>query len=191
MADIYKITEVISKVLQILCIIAAVGTLIGGAVLIAVNDSDFVKDNSNLIGNDDDHIVDACGMIISTAFVPDDEQLKATGAAMIVCAVLYGLLAMVFRNIYLIVRTARGGTWFSKGETPFQDDNIRMVREIGIFLIAMYIVQLVGTGIVHLVASHVESSTSMLVLFLGIIMICLSKIFEYGKGLEEAQEGLI
>ena len=191
MADIYKITEVISKVLQILCAIAAVATLIGGAVLIAVNDSDFVKDNSNLIGNDDDHIVDACGMIISTAFVPDDEQLKATGAAMIVCAVLYGLLMMVFRNIYLIVRTARGGTWFSKGETPFQDDNIRMVREIGIFLIAMYIVQLVGTGIVHLVASHVESSTSMMVLFLGIIMICLSKIFEYGKGLEEAQEGLI
>ena len=191
MADIYKITEVISKVLQILCIIAAVGTLIGGAVLIAVNDSDFVKDNSNLIGNDDDHIVDACGMIVSTAFVSADEQYKATGTALIVCAVLYGLLAMVFRNIYLIVRTARGGTWFSKGETPFQDDNIRMVREIGIFLIAMYIVQLVGTGIVHLVASHVESSTSMLVLFLGIIMICLSKIFEYGKGLEEAQEGLI
>ncbi len=189
MADIYKITEVISKVLQILCIIAAVGTLIGGAALIALNDSDLVKDNNTL--EDDDHIVDACGMIVSTAFVSADEQYKATGTAMIVCAVLYGLLAMVFRNIYLIVRTARGGTWFSKGETPFQDDNIRMVREIGIFLIAMYIVQLVGTGIVHLVASHVESSTSMMVLFLGIIMICLSKIFEYGKGLEETQEGLI
>ena len=189
MADIYKITEVISKIIHIVCIIGAVGTLIGGVALIALDGSDLVKDDN--IFEDDDHIVDACGMIVSTAFVSADEQYKATGAALIVCAVLYGLLAMVFRNIYLIVRTARGGTWFSKGETPFQDDNIRMVREIGIFLIAMYIVQLVGTGIVHLVASNVESSTSMLVLFLGIVMICLSKIFEYGKSLEDNQEGLI
>ena len=43
------------------------------------------------------------------------------------------LMAMVFRNVYLIFKTAEGKTWFSKGATPFQPDIVRMVREIGIF----------------------------------------------------------
>ena len=188
MADIYKITEVIAKVLQILYVIAAVATLVGGLIMIAIGLTDL--DMEKFMG-DSDSMINTWGMAISTAMVSSDDIVKVLGAALIVSSILYLLATMIFRNIYLIVRTARGGTWFSKGETPFQDDNIRMVREIGIFLIAMYIVQLVGTGIVHLVASHVESSTSMMVLFLGIIMICLSKIFEYGKGLEETQEGLI
>ncbi len=47
------------------------------------------------------------------------------------------LMGMVFRNIYLILRTAKGKTWFAKGDTPFQNDIVRMVREIGIFHIGV------------------------------------------------------
>ena len=188
MADIYKITEVISKVLQILFAIAAVATLVGGIILIALGSTDL---DIGKHMDDSDGIINTCGMAISTAMVSSDDIVKVTGAALLVSCVLYGLSMMIFRNTNLIVRTAKGGTWFSKGATPFQEDNIRMVREIGIFLIAMYVVQLIGTGIVHLLSSGVETSTSLMPVFIGIIVICLSKIFEYGKGLEDDQEGLI
>ena len=184
MANIFKITEVLSLVLQILCIIGAVGMFIGGVVFLVYNDPEKL-----MIG--EDHLINVCGMAVSTMALPADKAAQVMGAAMIISGFLYILLSMVFRNINLIVRTSNGETWFSKGATPFQDDNIRKVREIGIFLIFIYIIGLVGTMIVSLINENVETSTSMMVLFIGIIVICLSKIFEYGKELQDTEDGLI
>lgn len=60
-------------------------------------------------------------------------------------------MAMVFRNVYLIFRTAKGKTWFAKGDTPFQKDIVRMVREIGIFYLAVPIVSLLMSVVAVLV----------------------------------------
>ena len=107
----------------------------------------------------------------------------------VVCA----LMAMVFRNIYLIFRTARGTTWFSKGQTPFQPDNIRMVREIGIFCILIPVIQLVMSVIGMLVIrpESVEISVSMNGVVMGIIVLCLSQFFAYGTQLQEDVDGLV
>ena len=43
---------------------------------------------------------------------------------------ILGLMAMIFRNLHLIIKK-------SEGTTPFQHDNVRMFREIGIFSIAV------------------------------------------------------
>jgi hypothetical protein len=184
MADIYKVTEVLSKVFQILCMIAAIATLVGGILLIVA------EDPGQYIGPDD-RLVNVCGMAIYIYEPFADKAADAIGASLIVSAVLLGLLTMIFRNVNLIVCTSKGKTWFSKGETPFQDDVVRMVREIGIFMIFMYVVGLVGTSIVGLICDNVETSTTMVMLVMGIIVICLSKIFEYGKGLQESEDGLI
>lgn len=103
------------------------------------------------------------------------------------------LMAMVFRNIYLIFRTARGTTWFSKGETPFQPDTVRMVREIGIFCILIPVIELIMSVIGTLVIGtlYAEINVSMNGIVMGIVILCLSQFFAYGAQLQEDVDGLI
>ena len=44
------------------------------------------------------------------------------------------LMAWVFRNVHLVLRTTQGQTKFSVGKTPFQTANVRMLLQAGIFL---------------------------------------------------------
>lgn len=102
-------------------------------------------------------------------------------------------MAMIFRNIYLIIKTCEGRTWFSKGKTPFQKDVVRMVREIGIFSIMIPMTGLVLSLIarISLGSDFCETSVQIVGIAMGIAMICFSRIFAYGIKLEEEVEGLI
>lgn len=128
-------------------------------------------------------IVNSTGELLPSAIT----IVAVTGV--LICA----LTAMVFRNIYLIFRTARGTTWFSKGETPFQPDIVRMVREIGIFCISIPAIELVmsviGTAVIGTL--YAEISVSMNGIVMGIVILCLSQFFAYGAQLQEDVDGLI
>ncbi|WP_296662215.1 hypothetical protein [Treponema sp. UBA753] len=102
-------------------------------------------------------------------------------------------MAMIFRNIYLIIKTCEGRTWFTKGKTPFQKDVVRMVREIGIFSIMIPMTGLVLSLIarISLGSDFCETSVQIVGIAMGIAMICFSRIFAYGIKLEEEVEGLI
>lgn len=102
-------------------------------------------------------------------------------SAVISCA----SFAMIFRNIYLILKTADGKTWFSKGDTPFQADITRMIREIGIFLIGLNVINL----ILSLFGS--EIGLDILHVFIGLLMICLSGMFRYGEELQQEADTLV
>ena len=106
---------------------------------------------------------------------------------------LFGLMAMVFRNIHLIFKTSAGKTWFSKGETPFQKDVVRMVREIGIFSIAIPIIGLIFSGIARVVTGvdGMEMSVDLGGFVTGIVVLCLSQIFAYGMSLQRDVDGLL
>ena len=102
------------------------------------------------------------------------------------------LMAMVFRNVYLIFRTAEGKTWFSKGATPFQPDIVRMVREIGIFCIAIPVVSFIMSIVVGIVSGNgVHASVELSSVFYGLIVLSLSRFFAYGQELQEETEGLV
>ncbi|QWT55423.1 hypothetical protein KP626_00555 [Christensenella sp. MSJ-20] len=103
------------------------------------------------------------------------------------------LMGMVFRNIYLILRTAKGKTWFAKGDTPFQNDIVRMVREIGIFHIGVPVLGLFISWIARLVlgAESLETSMSLGGFITGIVVLCLSQIFAYGIELQRDVDGLV
>lgn len=133
-----------------------------------------------------------------------DFELVATGAdgsinmtAVIIFSVgaviLLSLMAMVFRNVYLIMKTMKGKTWFSTGNTPFQKDIIRMVREIGIFCIAGPVVSFLMGIIARLIlgVDAVESSVDLQGFIIGILVLCLSQIFAYGKQLQDDVDGLL
>lgn len=105
---------------------------------------------------------------------------------------VYTDLAMIFRNVKLILKTTNGNTWFSKGKTPFQPDNIRMVREIGIFFIAIPVIEFVMSIISHLVLPEsIECSVEYVFVIIGFIVICLSQYFAYGMELQNDVDGLL
>ncbi len=101
-------------------------------------------------------------------------------------AILLGLFAMIFRNIYLIMRRSEGGT-------PFQKDNVRMVREIGFFSIAVPVVSFVMSVIARLVlgADAAEISMNVEGVMYGLVALCLSQFFAHGMELEADVDGLL
>lgn len=101
-------------------------------------------------------------------------------------AILMALMAMVFRNIYLIMKNAEGGT-------PFQKDNVRMLREIGIFLAAQPILSLILSWIIRWAAGPdmVEASIGLDNFIVGMVALCLSQFFAHGVELENDTEGLL
>ncbi len=107
--------------------------------------------------------------------------------------IMLGLMAMACRNLYLIFKTTEGRTKFSKGQTPFQPENIRMVREIGMFLIAVPAVGLIMSVVARLALSGIEIETSMDMHFIvvGLAVICLSRYFAYGMELQNEVDGLV
>lgn len=116
------------------------------------------------------------------------------GSVDMTCFLLFGittipllvLMAMVFRNLHLIFKK-------SENESPFQKDNVRMMREIGIFTIAVPIVGLFMSIICRLIlgVDNVEISVNMNGIFLGIVVLCLTQFFVYGMELEEEVDGLL
>lgn len=122
------------------------------------------------------------GVLLRPVFVP----------AMIAGILVLGLSAMIFRNIYLIFKTSAGKTKFSEGATPFQKNNVRMVREIGIFSIAIPVVETICDVIARAAANaDLSSSVSLVGVVLGIAMLCLSQFFAYGVELQAEADGLV
>lgn len=108
-------------------------------------------------------------------------------------ALVFELMAWVWRNANLILRTTQGLTKFSVGKTPFQKDNVRMMREIGIFFISIAVVQFIAGAVAVLVlgpeTAEVSASTSGVTI--GILMLCLSQVFAIGQKMQEDVDGLV
>lgn len=99
--------------------------------------------------------------------------------------IVLGLMAMVFRNLYLILKR-------SENSTPFQKDNVRMLREMGIFCISVPIVGLVMSGVARLaLGDAIETSFNMAGFFLGFVMLTLTQVFSRGIELERDVDGLV
>ena len=107
--------------------------------------------------------------------------LFGIGAIMIL-----SFMAMVFRNINLIIKK-------SEDSTPFQADNIRMLKEIGIYAIAIPVISLIMSVVCRVIlgVDAVETSVNVYGFSMGIIILCLTQFFVYGARLEKDVEGLL
>ncbi len=106
-------------------------------------------------------------------------------------AIVLSLMAMVFRNVYLILKTAKGKTWFAKGNTPFQKNIVRMFREIGIFLTSVSVMSLISGIVVNLTGGELSNGFNYLSCFIGLVFLCISQFFNYGTRLEKDLDGLV
>ena len=100
--------------------------------------------------------------------------------------IILAVMAMVFRNLHLIFKK-------SENTTPFQKDNIRMMREIGYFSIAVPVIGLIMSVFVRLVTGveTAEVSIDTTGIFMGIIVLCLTQFFIHGAELEKDVDGLL
>ena len=96
------------------------------------------------------------------------------------------VMAMIFRNLHLIFKK-------SQDSTPFQPDNIRMMREIGIFAISVPVIGFVMSIVIRLFTGveTAEISIDMAGIFMGIIVLCLTQFFVHGAELEKDVDGLL
>lgn len=133
------------------------------------------------------------GFNISALTTGGDINITAITMFSIAAILIMFLFAMIFRNAYLILKTADGKTWFSKGDTPFQKDVVRMLREIGIFLIAVPAVGLIMSVAARCVigVDNAEISVDLSYVIVGLLMLCLSHFFDYGMALQEDVDGLL
>ena len=107
--------------------------------------------------------------------------LFGIGATLIMAAI-----AMVFRNLHLIFKR-------SENSTPFRKDNIRLMKEIGSFCIAVPVIGFVMSVIIRLVTEveAAEISIDTAGLLMGIIVLCLTQFFTHGAELENDVDGLL
>lgn len=103
------------------------------------------------------------------------------------------LMAWVFRNVHLVLRTTQGQTKFSVGKTPFQTANVRLLRQAGIFLVAITGVQFAFSSLAVLVLGPEMSETSLGLegLVIGVLVLCLSQWVDMGVRLQEDVDGLV
>lgn len=99
---------------------------------------------------------------------------------------ILALMAMIFRNLNLIIKK-------SEGTTPFQPDNVRMLREIGIFSILVPAVGFLISVIARIVLGNdvAEVSHSFEGLIIGIVVLCITQFFARGIELQNDVDGLI
>lgn len=175
-----KATRVLAKLVEIALWIGTVGMLVGLALVLLFGEKAVVG------AAQPGETAAAWGFEIMVADFTGTLDLKALMVFLSGGAVLMGLMAMVFRNVYRILKG-------SEGSTPFTADNVRMVREIGYFLIAVPAAGLVMSIIAQLILGPgvTEVRVNMGELLVGLVVLSLSRIFARGMELEADTEGLV
>ena len=185
MSGLNKLGRIITKILEVFHWVGA--ALMLGATVCSIAAKDYVKyfvefDAKACCGVD----LDVYGFEVNAPLVNGKLDMTSFMLFGIGAVIILAVMAMVFRNLYLIFKK-------SENTTPFQKDNVRMMREIGIFSIAVPIIGIIMSAVVRLVvgADAVENSVNMGGIFMGIIVLCLTQFFAHGVKLEKDVDGLL
>ncbi len=175
-----KVAKVLAKLAEVAHWIGAVGMLVGLVLILTMGQGAVIGDpgepgTEGAVYGFELAVVDEAG----------EADLDALAVLMVAGVLLMTLMAMTFRNVHLILKN-------SEGTTPFQPDNVRMVREIGWFLMALPVVGLIMSVVARLaVGVEAETSVSMSSLVVGLVVLCLSQVFARGLALESDVDGLL
>lgn len=184
-----KATLVLAKIAEVLHWCLA-GTMLVGAFITIIQPTAFIEWIQYTVLH---------GETILSCYGFDVAIVDADGtprSSLILCfavggAIVLSLMAMIFRNVYLILKTAKGKTWFAKGNTPFQQNIVRMFREIGIFFIIIALMNLISEIIVNLIGGELTGGFNYMSCFIGLVFLCISQFFNYGASLEKDLDGLV
>lgn len=185
MKGINKLGKIITKILEVFHWVGAV--LMAAATVCSVVAPNWVKyfvgfDAKECCGAN----LEVYGFEVNAPVVDGNVDMTSFMLFGIGAVIILAVMAMVFRNLHLIFKKSETGT-------PFQKDNIRMMKEIGIFAIAVPVIGFIMSIIVRLVTGveTAEISIDMGGIFMGIIVLCLTQYFVHGADLEKDVDGLL
>ena len=185
MKRINKLGKIITKILEVFHWVGAV--LMVAATVCSVAAPNWVKyfvgfDAKECCGAN----LEVYGFEVNAPVVNGNTDMTSFMLFGIGAVIILAVMAMVFRNLHLIFKKSENGT-------PFQKDNIRMMKEIGIFAIVVPVIGFIMSIIVRLVTGveTAEISIDMGGIFMGIIVLCLTQYFVHGADLEKDVDGLL
>ena len=185
MKGLNKLGKVITKILEVFHWIGA--ALMATAAVCSVVAPAWVKyfvgfDAKDCCGAD----LEVYGFEVNAPVVNGETDMVSFMLFGIGAVIILAMMAMVFRNLHLIFKK-------SENATPFHEDTIRKMREIGVFAIAVPVIGLIMSVIIRLLigVEAVETSIDMSGLFMGIIVLCLTQFFVHCAELEEDVDGLL
>lgn len=144
-------------------------------------------------------VIEVCGADYSSEVTLNSFQMQVTNpdgsinpsAFALFCLTMVATTcigAMIFRNVHLIIKKATS----KKAFEPFSNDITKIVRRIGIFYIIIFFIHsfavIAGKGIL---GENASISLSFSNLMTGLVVICLSQVFAYGKDLQTDVDGLL
>ncbi len=180
--------SVISKIAELACWIGVVTGLICFA-------GSFNKDVAREIIAGEGNMMQSIGFEIGVITHTGVTNYFAVSMYFIGTVVAFALIALIFRNLDIILHTISGRYEKAESTSPFQKDVVKRVKKIGIFSIAMPVLGFVTTAIVYVVSlingNAVDVSVSLEGIVIGLVCLCLSQIFSYGAQLEEEVDGLL
>ena len=185
MKDTNKLGKIITKILEIFHWVGAV--LMAAATVCSMAAPNLVKyfvgfDAKECCGAN----LEVYGFEVNAPVVNGNTDMTSFMLFGIGAVIILAVMAMVFRNLHLIFKKSENGT-------PFQKDNIRMMKEIGIFSISVPVIGFIMSIIIRLVTGveTTEISIDMRGIFMGIIVLCLTQYFVHGADLEKDVDGLL
>lgn len=183
MKSINKVTKIITKILEVVHWLSALIFAVA-----AIYQAPFISLAKRLfeMGEIDTSAVSVYGFEISIANSAGEINATALRILAIGSVIIFSFTAMIFRNLFLMTKK-------SESATHFQSDNIRMLREIGIFSVSVPIIGLILSGLSRLIlgVDNVETGVSFYGFTMGITVLCLTQFFARGAQLEKDVEGLL
>ena len=175
------VTKVLAKIVEVIHWVGVVSMLVGLVLTLL-----FGADVVTALPDDYGAVNSVYGFELITVNASGELNLTALRLFLIGGAILLGLMAMVFRNVFLIMKSAEKGS-------PFQADNVRRVRKIGILLIIGPIVSLNLSFLARLILGpeSPEITVGLESILIGLVVLCLSHFFARGMELETDVDGLL
>lgn len=144
-----------------------------------------------LFSNGGDSSIGTNGFAISIAGKSGEALPEALTLFSLVGIFTMFCMGMIFRNVRLIFKSAESEAE-AEGAAFFNADVIRMVREIGMFCMAVPVIGFAAFAVGRLVlGEEMEASVQLHGFALGFVVLCLSRFFARGMELEREVEGLV
>lgn len=183
MKTINKISMVLLKILEVVHWIGSLSMI--AALLLSLTGAAGIRSLAEMCALEGETAFNTYGFEVSFIDNLGAVNIKAIALFAFGAVLIMAFMAMVFRNTYLIIGK-------SKNATPFQKDNIRMVREIGIFSIAVPVIGLIMCIIIRLALGDIiETSVRFDSAVIGIVALALTNVFAHGMELENDMDGLL
>ncbi len=187
-----KLTMVLAKICEI-----GHWILAGSSAVISLTSIFLKNEFSSMVSNfANSSDFQAYGLEITPFTATGEVNTIAVTLFFVAATISFILMAMVFRNINLILKTINGKNKHTTSTSPFQKDVIRMVKEIGMFSMAIPVVGFLFSTIITAISiiSGVgggEVAINLDGFALGLICLSLSNVFTYGASLENDVDGLV